>query len=232
MNMIKRLLVAALFLFIGNYTALAQSDTAAQSRFVQYAGVQLNPLIRQVINFNSTTQTTVNPYLLTYSVNERKTGNGIRIGFGININQTTTDDGVTKNQANETDFEIRVGYDKMYRLSKHWELGYGIDLLVNNNNDFTTTTTRSFETDITQVDDLNFNYGLGPMAWIRFYATKRILIGTEASLYYTRGFPKEKISNYSEIPNEPPQYSSTSVTEFNATASVALPVAFYMIIKF
>lgn len=65
----------------------------------------------------------------------------------------------------------------------------------------------------------------------RFYATKRILIGTGTSLYYTRGFPSETISETDEFPGQPTMYTTSKTSSFSSQATLALPVAFYLIIK-
>src|SRR5580704_1754660 len=67
-----------------------------EKTYDQTVGVQLNDLIRQVLNFNNSTSTTpVNPYLLTYSINSHKTGWGLRFGVGYNYSSTSSDDGIT-----------------------------------------------------------------------------------------------------------------------------------------
>jgi len=229
----KATCMGILFLLGAMQVAKAQSDSSAFiKKYVQYAGVQMNPLIRQIINFNNSNQTIVNPYLLTYNINDRKTGSGIHIGFGLNYSATTTDDGVTKNVTNEIDYEIRLGYEKLIHIGKRWELSAGIDLLLNNTNSFTNTVSRDVATTTTSQNDVNLNYGLGPMATLRFYATKHILIGTEVSLYYTRGFPTETISEDQSFPGQPDQYVSTKTSNFSSQAILTPPVAFYLIVRF
>ncbi len=230
----KQALLGILILCLTTKISKAQSDSSSmRSQFVQYAGVQLNPLLRQIINFNNSNQTTVNPYLLTYSIDDKKTGSGIRIGAGLNYTATTTDDGVTKNVTNEIDYELRLGYEKLIRIGNRWELTAGIDLLLNNTNNFTNTVENGPQTLTTNITDENFNYGIGPMVSLRFYATRRILIGTETSLYYTRGFPTETISEYQSNPGGgPPFYVTSKTSSFSAQATLALPVAFYLIVKF
>ena len=211
---------------------IAKAQYDSTNHFVQYAGVQMNPLIRQVFNFNNSNQTIVNPYLFTYSFNWSKSGNGIRFGGGANFIQTTTNDGVTKNETNEIDYELRLGYDKILRIAKRWEVEAGFDLIVNDANNFTNTTTSGPFTTSTKVSDVNLNYGGGPMASIRFYATRKILIGTETSIYYTRGFPTETITDVQKIPGQPDRYTTTTTSSFNSQATLSLPVAFYLILKF
>ena len=58
--------------------ATTNVEAGTQKHFNHYVGVQVNGLIRQVLNFSNTTPTApLNPYLLIYSLNH-KSGWGLR----------------------------------------------------------------------------------------------------------------------------------------------------------
>src|SRR5437868_2049011 len=106
-------LIVAVILLTGCYgAAFAQTEMTASKKDKKtdmYIGVQVNGLIRQIFNFNnSTTNTNTNPYLVTYSVNSRRTGWGFRFGAGYNYSAFTTDDGITKTDNNINDVQVRL----------------------------------------------------------------------------------------------------------------------------
>ncbi len=178
---------------LGN--TFAQNDatpTTKEKTTDQYIGVQLNDLVRQVFNFSSSTLPTY-PYLLTYSIDSRKTGWGIRAGVGYTYSSNSTDDGITRTDTKLNDLEFRLGVEKAFRLSEKWSAGAGLDLLFNSNDDNTTTEVHSFDTTTTATKSTLNSYGGGPVGWLRYNVTSKILIGTEASFYYTTGTEKQTV---------------------------------------
>src|SRR4051812_9818028 len=118
--------------------SFAQPDTGKTSAklYSHYLGVQINELIRQVFNFNNTTSTNTNPYLLTYNINNRK-GWGLRLGLGYNYQSFTDDDGITRKTTDLNDLRSRLGIEKLFRLSDKWTAGAGMDAVLNHNDDYT-----------------------------------------------------------------------------------------------
>lgn len=215
---------------------MAQTDDAATQKektMDHYIGVQVNGLIRQVFNFNNTTSNTVtNPYLITYSMNSKKSGWGLRLGAGYNFNSFSTSDGITSVDNKINDLQVRLGVEKLYKLSSKWSAGVGLDLVFNNNDDHTSNTvspgvgggTTDMETQIT-------SYGGGPAAWLRYNITDRILIGTEASFYYVTGDETRTISvadpfGGGPLPSTPGSSNTINQGTFNS------PVAFFIHVKF
>jgi len=234
-------LIAILFLGC-MYNCVAQNDAnAIDSKQVtgvdQFVGVQLNGLIRQVFNFNnSTASTIVSPYLLTYNINSKRTGWGLRLGVGYNYTSTASNDGITATTNRQNDLQLRVGIEKAFELGEKWSAGAGIDVVLNTNNDNTTTTvsTAGFgDTTTTANKAVGSSYGGGPMGWLRYAITPRVLIGTEASFYYTTGMQKSTIDITTD-PNGNGAFSTTETTSSPKTSAgtFTLPVAFYLIVKF
>ena len=100
----------------------ADQAVAKDKMYDQYIGVQLNGLIRQVFNFNNSTTatgTSVNPYLLTYSINSKKTGWGLRAGIGYNYNSTTGSDdgGISTTVTKINDLQARLAISLPTRLN-------------------------------------------------------------------------------------------------------------------
>ena len=233
----------AVILFLGCLqNSFAQTDDASASagkhekQCDQYIGVQLNGLIRQVFNFNSsTTSTVVNPYLLTYNINSRKTGWGLRAGIGYNYNSTSSDDGITATTTKVNDLQVRIGIEKAFTLSDKWSAGAGLDGVYNNNNDNTTNMVRSGDTVTTTTKTVGSSYGGGPMAWLRYNITPRILIGTEASFYYVTG----KTKNTVDVTDVPFGGGGGGITTTETTSNPKVsqgvfssPVVFYISVKF
>ncbi len=197
----------------------------------QFLGVQVNGLIRQVFNFNnSTAATEVNPYLLTYNINSRKTGWGLRASIGYNYNSSGTNDGITTRTSKLNDLHFRLGVEKSFKLSEKWSAGAGIDLIYNYNDDNTSASTISFDTVTTNTKTTISSYGGGAMGWLRYNLTKNITIGTESSFYVTTGNQKITVETIvAHNPNNTPPTDSDNKVSFG---TISLPVVFYLSVKF
>jgi hypothetical protein len=214
--------------------AIAQTDDNSvkkEKSADMYIGVQLNGLVRELFNLNgSTTSANNNPYLFTYSINSRKTGWGLRLGVGYNYNFFSTNDGITQTDNNINDLQLRLGVEKMIQLSKKWSACGGIDLVLNNNDDHTTTTVNSspgFPGTVTDTKTNTMTYGGGPQGWLRYHITDRVLIGTEASFYYTTGKEKKSISINTGTGgvNQPDEDNNVSQGSFNS------PIVLFLFVK-
>jgi len=220
---------------------LAQADATtgkSEKGYDQTVGVQLNDLIRQVLNFNNSTSTTpVNPYLFTYSINSRKTGWGLRLGVGYNYNSTSSDDGITATSTRINDLELRLGIEKSFKLSDKWSAGVGVDGIFNSNNDNTSTTVKTFDTTTTATKTVISSYGGGPMAWLRYHLTDKILIGTEASFYYVTGTQNTTVDVTTTTSSGGGGGSVTTTTETTSKPTISQgtftsPIVFFIMVKF
>lgn len=196
-------------------------------------GMQVNGLVRQVLNFsnNNTNVNTGNPYLLTYSVNSKKTGWGLRAGVGYAHNSSSGSDGFSSIVNNIDDMNVRIGVDKRFKLSGRWTTGVGLDMIYSRNNDNTSTDVNQTFSGIgsTGIQTLTTAVGGGPMAWLRFGITNRIIIGTEASIYYKTGNESQTINSMVFIPNGTLSQPSTSRTV--SEAKINAPVALFLNVK-
>jgi len=240
----KKLTLLAVTLFISCSFSFAQTDstivrTLTQHRYEQYVGVQMNLLVQQVLNFNNSSTTTSNtnnnPYLLVYSINSVKSGWGLRLGVGFNSNTATTNDGITATHNDITDMHYRLGIEKAFRLSPKWSAGVGLDGLYNSNNDNTTSTISSTDTTTTLTKTKIYSYGGGAMGWLRYHVTKRVLIGTESSFYYTTGKEKQTIaitSRNNQLFTRPVTTNTTATSNNTSQGQFSVPVTLYLIVKF
>ncbi len=234
----KKIALAAI-LFTGclqNGIAQTENNSTAGAKeksTEMYIGVQLNALIRQVFNFNNTSaNTNTNPYLLNYSINSRKSGLGLRFGVGYNYNSSTTNDGITKTEINLNDLQLRLGGEKVFKLSKKWVTGAGVDIVYNNNDDHTINTVNSGSIGGGQKTDTKTTiatYGGGPQGWLRYHISEKVLIGTEASFYFVAGTEERSVTVTNGFPNptnQKPVSNDVSHGVFNS------PIAFFIMVKF
>ncbi len=235
----KRAIIAAILLTGGYQYSFAQEEAVTlapkkEKKLDMYVGVQLNGLIRQVFNFsNNNNNANTNPYLLTYSVNAKKTGWGLRLGVGYNYNSSGTDDGIVKTKTKINDMNLRLGAEKLFNLSGKWTAGAGLDVVYNSDDNHTISTVNTGGGSLDQITDtktVTTTYGGGPQAWLRYSISGRVLIGTEASFYYVTGKEKRSISITSGFPggpfnNPPDETDDVSRGTFNS------PIVFFLLVK-
>ncbi len=216
----------------------AAPEVKKEKKIDHYVGVQMNGLIRQVINFNNNTNTTpVNPYLITYSVNLAKSGWGLRAGVGYVYNSATTDNGITKTVSKINDMNVRFGIEKRFKLSNKWSAGAGIDGVMSRNDDITTSTIQSFDTTTTITKSKLPTLGGGVMGWLRYAINDRVLIGTESSFYYVTGTESREVTTTRKRQSTSPPFTmitTTTVTKSKPVftdGSFRLPVVFYLIVR-
>ena len=243
--MMKKLLIAGALLAGGLQQAYAQAEATEltpikkEQKFDHYVGVQVNALIRQVINFNNNTSIApVNPYLLTYSMNSKRYGWGFRAGLGYNYNSVSVNDGITESVSKLNDLQFRAGVERRFTLSPRWSTGVGLDAVFNYNDDVTSSTVRAFDTVTTKITSKKPAFGGGAMGWLRYHINDRIMVGTEASIYYITGKEDRTVEITTRKFNNNPPFNSVITTEETTskpkTSEVAFksPVVFYLIVKF
>jgi hypothetical protein len=221
-----------------NATAQTESNTVQTKPgklFQHQVGVQVNELIRQVFNFNNSSSTNTNPYLATYSINTVKGGWGARIGLGYDYRSISNDDGITARTSKLNDLRGRFGLEKMFALSSNWSAGVGLDAVVNYDDDYTKSVLHSFDTVTTITTSKITTYGGGPMAWLRYHISSKVLIGTETSYYYTTGKQDDNIAVSRYVFSGQSKELRTTFTTVNDTRSegkLSIPVAFFLIVQF
>ena len=214
----------------------AQEETEIrEKKVVHHLGVQINELVRQVFNFNSSnaTATNNNPYLLVYSINSINKGWGGRIGVGYTYRSFTDDDGVNRRETDINDMQLRVGIEKAFTLSGRWSTGIGVDGLYNLNDDRTRNVIRAFDTTttITKTDITSFGGGL--MGWIRYNISEKVVIGTETSFYYVTGDQKQDLSVTRRAQNTGMWETTVSKIDNELAEGIfRLPVAIYLMVRF
>jgi len=217
----------------------AEAVATKTKKIDHYVGVQINGLIRQVLNFsNSASTTPLNPYLVTYSANLAKSGWGVRLGVGYTHTNINEDNGVSAKETRIDDKQLRFGIEKRFTLGKKWTAGAGLDGVYGNANNYTKTVVTSFDTTITVTDSKLPTFGRGAMGWLRYHITEHILVGTETSFYYVKGTEDRRVELTRRTASTVPPFNSVLTTTITRTkptltdASFRLPVVFYLIVQF
>lgn len=239
-HMLKKIALTAAIVACVTAIATAQDEPAApkQKIFEHQVGVQANELIRQVFNFNNNNNTLNNPYLLTYSLNWKKPGIGIRLGIGPDFRSFKEDDGIVQQENNINVMNLRFGLEKTFVLSSRWSAGAGVDYVFSNDVSYTKTFTRSFDSTSTDIASATTTKGYGAMAWLRYHITPHILVGTETSFYYRTGDFKQDISITTRTSGGPigqPAVFETKITKIDNEVEFGtfnLPMVLYLIVRF
>lgn len=217
--------------------ATTTAEAGTQKHFNHYIGVQVNGLIRQVLNFSNTTPTApANPYLLIYSVNH-KSGWGLRAGIGYQKTASWANDGITETDTKINDINARVGIERRFDLSKKWSAGIGVDGLYNNSDDYTKAIVRTTDTITTVTKSQLPSMGAGLMGWMRYKISERVLIGTETSFTYVTGVESREVTITKKERSLTVPFVFTTVTTTTKSKptqtdmSFKMPVVFYLIVR-
>lgn len=203
-------------------SAVAQAEEYKRERKSNhYLGFQANLLIRQLFSIGSAAAAASNPYQLVYSVNDKRTGTGLVLGYGFNRNQFRAGDTFNFSETTTSTFAFRIGLEKKVTLTKNWMFSVGGDIIIENEND----KTESLPPSGTQILTENHvtRAGLGPRCTLNFIISDRVVLGTEAS-YYFKSVNEESTSSA-------PQGGTLPAGRFK-TLTLALPSVLYLSVKF
>jgi hypothetical protein len=233
--MLKKLLTIALFLPLCTYARkippIEIRDIAnSEPKFTHYVGVQSNLLIRQIFNLSGTTADINNPYLLTYSLVNKK-GWAIAFGQGIQFGTSNvTDANSNSTKTNNQKINTRLGIEKRTNLNSRWIATIGVEGLMNwskNNSETVENNFGSFLSTINTSEKLQ-QYGGGLRGSLSYAINKRILIGTESSL----SFISSNSSFTQSVSNSNFNSSTTSSTLKSNGIDFKVPTAIFLIVKF
>lgn len=230
----KKILLAAC-LSACTLIALAQADSTKPKvkKLEHHVGVQVNELVRQIFNLGNA-PTVTNPYWLTYNIHHIKTGLGIRLGGGYTVQTFANEDGITKRTTDINKMNVRLGVEKIFKLSGRWTTGAGLDGIYGTDYNNTESNVRSFDTTTTTTITKINSIGGGAMCWLRYNVTKNIVLGTEMSFYYT-GSNKEQTVTITDRTNTFPTKIVTTTTKLdskNTQGVFSLPMVLYLFIRF
>jgi hypothetical protein len=220
----------------------AQDEDAKPKMFDMYVGVQANELINQIINLNNGSTPVSNPYLLTFSINLSKSGWGLEGGIGNTLSNSKDVNAPVLNETDINNIFYRIGAGRTLMVSKRLQIGYYLDFKVDHQIDKTITGTNTVFS-LTQNDSTiassttkNVGIGFGPKFQLGFYLSKKLMLGTEISYYYTSSKAKQN-SLTTDYRIDTVNGNSTSIinsnSETDATSfSITFPTALFLIYKF
>ena len=218
---------------IGQITHSSDLSPENKKKFGHFVGVQINPLLRQLLTIGSVPNTG-NPFLLNYSMNHSLTKCGVHGGVGYSFSQIKDNDNITDRKTLATSVSARIGFDKYYELSSRWQLGFGIDGVYQLSENITNTQIISFDTINTESRITAQRSGGGLRGFARFKLSERVLLGTECTMYYQFGNNKTETKITGPDFNQPgfPNVTTTSVLNQDLIeSSLVLPVAVYLIFR-
>ncbi|MBN8651311.1 MAG: hypothetical protein J0L67_07780 [Cytophagales bacterium] len=149
--------------------------------WVNYFGLEVNPLLRQIINLNPNSTPTNNPFGIQFASNSTRTGRGIGLGLTFARVKFSDDNNGVQRETINRDIAFRIGYERKHELGKRWIVLHGYDLVLGGSKSRTETTDQFIGNIVTETTT-NF-FGLGPRAGLMFLLSDRITLGTEATYY-------------------------------------------------
>lgn len=225
--MLVRICVVLVLLILAHRTFAQQQpqedfvSEKADKKNYHYIGLQANQLIRQLLSFGGNSSAVTNPYLLTWSFNNKSTGVGMASGLGYSSIQTRTNDVFNNTISKVDDFAFRVGVEKKSYLTRRWLVSFGGDLLIENNKAETTTSVVGGSS--VSVTTTAKRYGFGPRASLNYQINDKLLLGTESS-FYLKWITQNQESTGQGVPTNPP---ATKLRSFTFT----LPAVLFVIVK-
>lgn len=190
----------------------------ADRKRIRYFGIEMNPLIRQIINLNPNSTPTNNPFQLQFASNSNKTGRGYALGFSYLRTKTVDNPSTSQRETINREIAFRGGYERKLQLSRRWIAFYGYDLLLGGATFYTETNDPVFGTIVTETK--RNLWGLGPRAGLMLLLGDRVAVSTESNLYLRFITDKTTLTGTTD--------SEQRTTEF----AVTLPIVLFLSIRF
>lgn len=180
--------------------------------WINYFGLEVNPLLRQIINLNPNSTPTNNPFGIQFASNSTRTGRGIGLGLTFARTKFSDDNNGVQRETVNRDIAFRIGYERKHQLGKRWIVLHGYDLVLGGSKSRTETNDQFSGRIVTETSS-NF-WGLGPRAGLMFLLSDRVTLGTESTYYLRYIRDKTKLTG---LPD-----SKQKTSEFVLTVPVVL----------
>lgn len=205
--------------------------------------IQVNELIRQIIDLDADDNDINNPFLINYSMIHTKSKFGITAGFGYDYSKTSDKDSPGSQESELNDYNGRIGVGRMFPLGKKLNLISSLDFVmqykVNNTVASSVVETPNFvDSTINVSTSIDEGYGGGLQLRLGWDITKTISLSTEATFYFMKFSEKDNtmVAQYTENIDFPENNlytisssnSNISHTKFN----MLVPVAIFLGVKF
>ena len=196
----------------------------------------------QLFNFSNTNTTINNPYTIIYSLTPSNSGWGYHAGLGYKYSWVNDKNAAVGKVSKVNDLFYRIGIEKKIPLGKKFEVGVALDFAGSFLHDKTSSLSvtdlfNSIDSSATTVTDKITSYGGGPQVSFAYHITEKIMLGTEATMYYKSQKNKQSIliidtiietfNNNNKIIN-----ISNFNTEIDSnTLSISIPLSLFLIVK-
>ncbi len=210
---------------------LSTLSTVAQDSTFKEIGLNATPFVNQYLDFGSGNGEFSSPYMITYEQRFGKLGS--RVGFGLVSDQSAqkpVNGKETDPEFRESSFQMdaRLGVVLYKKLSRRWDLKYGVDAIVNINNSKNWTEVVNFFGDV--VTNTNstqeWNTGFSPFVFAQFHISDHFSLGTELIGVATYGETVTKVQS-----SEFPQFDTRQENTANHF-SIRPPTALFFIFRF
>jgi hypothetical protein len=184
-----------------------------------------------------------NPYLGVYAISLVKSAWGAHIGIGYTYRKIQNKGEPVGRETKTNDFFYRIGIEHRFSIGKKFEASASFDYVAARQLDktFSITVTNlgsSIDSSISSVSGKITTNGFGPRFSLGYHFTDKLLLGTEATMYYTSQKHKENIlitDIVTDLFNNNNQTISTS--NFNSEIdtdgfSFTIPVSLFLMVKF
>lgn len=231
----KKISLISILLCFAVFTSSAQkmNDSSESKKMLHFVGVQANLLVRQVFNFGNANNPINSPYLLTYSIIDRKSKWGLDVGLGYTLNSTFENDGNTKKENKINDLYFRLGAQKLIPLNKRFVAMANFHILYDILNSKTKTES-DFGGEIQKItsNTSSTRFGLGPCMGLRYRVSNRVFIGTEASYYFKMGNSKSNVKSETYSQGQIKQSTESDLNNDLTQFILNVPTAIYLTIRF
>ncbi|MCW5910526.1 MAG: hypothetical protein KIT62_05600 [Cyclobacteriaceae bacterium] len=159
---------------------------------INYFGLEVNPLLRQIINLNPNSTPTNNPFGIQFASNSALTGRGLNMGLTYSRSKFNDDNNGVFRETVNRDLAFRIGYERKQPLGKRWIVFHGYDFIIGGAKSRTETTDPFVGNTI--IETTSSFWGLGPRVGILFLISDRVTLGTESTYYLRYITDKTKLS--------------------------------------
>lgn len=193
-----------------------------------YVGVQVNLLLQQFLNFNSSSINS-NPYLFSYSFNYKQNGNGIVLGTGLSVSNNFSNDGVVETSDDRINVCGRIGFEKKFYQEERFIPFIGLEVgLGYTQQKLNTKLVQTINNPETDTKTTKFFFGPAIRGGLLYSLNKYVKIGTE--FYFNFQVSINKTSTVITSGTQPPSGTITSSLPLNF--GLQAPTALFLIYRF
>jgi len=136
-------------------------------QFHKIAGLNMSPLVTQLIPFNRASPKEAGPFLLRFKSYGKKGKTAFRFSLGVHLVADSNGD------LDDPQVNLAMGWEKRKSISRRWSYTKGFDFML---------LAGDLNIPGTAKDENFAAFGLGPLWGIEYMIDRRISIGTEAVL--------------------------------------------------